>query len=367
MMAAGNQSAKARKTWIRSVALLGLCAVAVAVGIVFEPARGWPGVLTAAVYGISIAMGVILFATINVAAGARWWHPLRPICVELSRTIVVPAVLILVVLGLGVTSLYPWAASGAMEGHLHAKEAWLNVPFFIARGSLILLVWLAIVYFLGRGLNAVVQQPSAEATRRLLSTSALSIVLLAITISVAFWDWTMSLEPEWFSTVYGVYGFAGALQGGIAVVAVSAIHMARREGQTVAPNVLHDLGKLLFAFSMFWAYIWFCQYMLIWYANLPEETSHYIVRFSHGWSMLFWLNPLINFGVPFFVLMSADTKKSPSVLLHVSLVILVGRWLDIYLLIGPATASASSVPIYAIIATFGVLIGMGIVFFRTHR
>jgi hypothetical protein len=109
---------------------------------------------------------------------------------------------------------------------------------------------------------------------------------------------------------------------------------------------------------MFWAYIWFCQYMLIWYANLPEEVSHYLTRTGGGWGPLFWLNPIVNFGIPFFVLLSARAKRREDVLYQMSLLVLVGRWLDVYLLVEPSTSPSVSAPFFHVAATVLVVVGM---------
>ena len=192
------------------------------------------------------------------------------------------------------------------------------------------------------------------------------LVLYAITNAVASWDWGMSLEPEWFSTMYAVYVFAGTFLGGIAAVALLVLTL-ERNGQLARrpkPAALHDLGKLLFAFATFWAYIWFCQYMLIWYANLPEETGHYAARLSGGWSMLFYLNPILNWVVPFVVLLSAGTKRHAPTLAPVAIVVLLGRWLDCFLLVAPAAGPLPGFPTAAVAASLAVLGGMGLLFRR---
>ncbi|MDP6125144.1 MAG: hypothetical protein QGH20_05245, partial [Candidatus Latescibacteria bacterium] len=293
--------------------------------------------------------------------GARWWHGVVATSFKIARTLPVPAILLVLTLVLGLRVLYPWAVPGATETNhlLHEKAIWLNAPFFLARMVVVLAIWFAVTKLLADSVTPDNQHPHAKASASPGRAGAASLLLLAVSVSVGFWDWVMSLEPEWFSTIFSVYGFSGALHGGIAAVTVMALLKTRPGGACpVDPHARHTLGILLFAFTMFWAYIWFCQYMLIWYANLPEETSHFATRFTGGWQMLFWLNPIVNFVVPFVALLSVPAKKNPWLLQRVALIILVGRWLDVYLMVTPASGAGRSVPIYAVAATLVVVVSM---------
>ncbi len=224
-------------------------------------------------------------------------------------------------------------------------------------------IWLGLIQLLRKNFNAVRAELTVRSNGSLVRSAVFFLLLFALTISVASWDWTMSLEPEWFSTMRGVYGFAGTFLGGIAAISVLAILGGDRLGRSLTSNQRHDLGKLLFAFSMFWAYIWFCQYMLIWYANIPEETPYFFTRLHEGWAFLFWLNPVLNFVLPFLVLLSAHTKRNPTVLLQVALLVLAGRFLDVYLMVVPATGAPPELPTYALCASAAVLALMAFVYF----
>jgi hypothetical protein len=189
--------------------------------------------------------------------------------------------------------------------------------------------------------------------------SAGFIVVMGLTVSVGFWDWTMSLEAEWFSTMYSVYGFAGCLQGGMAAATALCIWWSRHNPDSgIDAKVRHDLGKLLFGFSFFWAYIWFCQFMLIWYANLPEEVGYYLTRFQGGWALVFWLDPLMNFVIPFFWLLSARVKKNEGALLQAAVFVLCARFVDVLLLVEPAKSESVVFPIYHLVATVAVAVVM---------
>ena len=350
-----NGSATTRDELLYGIAVLG--AGVVAIGVLIEPVLGWAGLLVGAVFGLTIAIGGALFASINLATNAKWWKPLRHECVSLARTLPVPAVALVIVLAAGVGVLYPWANEQFMaESHLvHAKAGWLNRPFFTVRSVIILLLWLAFVSSLRRHL-------AKGHTVRLVRTGVVFLIVFGLTISVGFWDWTMSLEPEWFSTMHGVYGFAGAFQVGIAVTLLLALR-----NHKVGKKPLYDLGSLLFAFSLFWGYIWYCQGMLIWYANVPEETFHYANHMSNGWSSLFWLNPILNVVAPIVLLMSRHARRSRVMLGQVAIVVVVGHFIDILLLVGPAAGryntpevggAASIMPVAAVGAALAVGAGM---------
>ncbi len=334
-----------------------LCLLVLVIGILLRPEAGWSGLLIGGFFGLTLALGASLFAAINAVSGARWSAPFAVVPSALGRTLIVPALALAVTFLGGLSVLYPWAQPAVVEGShlLQEKTAWLNVPFFLARAGIILLVLLAMTHSLfhrpASGNAAALPRPPA---------AAVFLVVFAVAITVGSWDWLMSLEPEWFSTMYGVYSFAGAFVGGIAAITVLSIRLSGSHASPVqlGERQLHDLGSLLFGFSVFWAYIWFCQYMLIWYANIPEETPYYARRLSYSWSMLFWLNPVVNFVVPFVVLLSSRAKRNPQVLMEVAGVVLAGRWLDTYLMVAPALARYPEFPVYALAATGAVLLGM---------
>ena len=342
-----------RTTLVLTASFFGLLALA---GIVVAPVRGLSAWLVAAHFALEIAVGVAVFVAIHVVSGARWWHPVSGLAARLAGAAIVPALVLALLLAAGTTTLYPWATPGASADHLlHHKLPWLNVAGFLVRGGLILLVWVLFVRGLRARMRAAAEGQASRAPARLASLSAVFIVVFGLTASVAAWDWTMSLEPEWYSTMRGVYLFANAILGALAVLTAAAVGLERVGRLRLGESVRHDLGKLLFAFSFFWAYIWFCEYLLIWYADLPEEVTHYLMRTRGGWSTAFWLNPILSFVVPFVALMGARAKKNPQILVQVSAVILLGRWTDVLLRVRPPLEEAPLFPGFAIAATLAVL------------
>jgi len=168
--------------------------------------------------------------------------------------------------------------------------------------------------------------------------SAVFVVVFALLYSLASIDWLMALSPEWFSTMWGVYQFAGAFLGGLATITLLTVLLGRagRLPHGARTKVLHPLGILLFAFSCFWMYIWFSQYMLIWYTNMPEETFFFAHQ-SHGlWGPLFIANLVLNWVIPFFVLLPRPAKENARVMLRIAVLLLAGHWLDLYLAIVPS-------------------------------
>jgi Ni/Fe-hydrogenase subunit HybB-like protein len=210
------------------------------------------------------------------------------------------------------------------------------------------------------------RDPAPEHHQSLVRWSAIFVVVFGLTILPASVDWVMSLDPHWASTIFAVYLVAGVLQSGLAALTIIVVLLRERGplAEVVRDDHLHDLGKLLLGFSTFWAYMWLSQYLLIWYANLPEEVSHYIRRTSGGWLPLFLLNVTINWVVPFLVLLPRSAKRHHRVLLGVSLLVLLGHWLDLYLLVMPEMRETPSLNAVELIVAAGY---MGLFLLMTSR
>ena len=201
-------------------------------------------------------------------------------------------------------------------------------------------------------------------TRANVRLSAAFLMVFGVTFTLASFDWMMSLEPLWYSTIFGVYNFAGLFLSGLAAIVVVALWLERAGPlqHVLTADHRHDLGKLLFAFSVFWMYIWFSQYMLIWYTNIPEETAYFVRRAHGGWFVLFLANVVLNWLVPFSILLRRDTKCRRQTLGLVAAAVLVGRWLDLYLMIFPAVVGAAPrIGVWEIGLTAGGLGGFALV------
>src|SRR5262249_27321787 len=243
-------------------------------------------------------------------------------------------------------------------------RVWLSRPFFLARAVAYLACWTLFARLLTG--TSRTRLAGANASGRQITLSAGFLVILALTLVPASFDWIMSLEPEWYSTIFGFYDFAGMFLSGLAAIVVLMLWMRRvaRDRITVTDDQLHDLGTLLFAFSIFWAYIWFCQYMLIWYGNLPEETAYFVTRQRETWGVLFVLNLGLNWAVPFVVLLTRAAKRRPSSLLLAAGGIIAGRFVDLYLAIAPGITAAPAAGVPEIGLTIGAIALFTLVFLR---
>jgi hypothetical protein len=328
-------------------ALVAIGGVTFFAGLFLAPRRIWPDLLMASYFLLELSLAGIFFVALHYVTGASWNVALRRIPEAMAVVLPVGAAGMAAVLLLH-PGLYPWFGVTSLGGdpaNAGFKSLWLNRPCFLARSAVYIASWFAFATAIVRTSRRQDLNGDLSLTRRNARLSAGFLVVFGVTLCLASFDWIMSLEPRWSSTIFGIYDFASLFLGGLAALVILVVLVGRLAPTQflVTEAHMHDLGKLLFAFSTFWAYIWFCQYMLIWYANIPEETAYFVER-QHGfWGPLFLLNLLLNWGVPFLALMPVRAKKSANVLLKVALVILLGRWLDLYLRIVPPFAGSKPV------------------------
>jgi len=259
----------------------------------------------------------------------------------------VPAVLPLFVvlfvpLLLGGHRIFPWARPDLLDGELrHLVEHrgdWQKMPFFAARAAFYFLSWVVTAELLRRWSLRQDAAGGITLTRWQRRLGAGSLPLLALTVSFAAFDWLMSIDPRFYSTIFGVYWFAGSFLGAFAVIAIAAAVTRRDPTQFGAHMNLehfHSVGKFLLAFTAFWAYIAFSQFLLIWIANVPEEVPWYILRIRGPWGGVGAFLALFQFLVPFFLLLSRDLKRSPRALAGVAAWLLLAHWVDLYWLVMP--------------------------------
>jgi hypothetical protein len=238
-------------------------------------------------------------------------------------------------------TLYPWldAEHVSHDTLLQEKQAYLNLPFFTIRAIFFFAVWIAFaVHFIYGSLAQDSCEQDIAKSVRMRKVSAPFMLLFALTATFASFDWLMSLEPHWFSTIFGVYVFSGMVVTALSAITTATVWL-RRSGRlgrgVVGDGHLYNLGALLFAFVCFWAYIAFSQYMLIWYGNLPEETFYLVRRFEGGWLAVSVALAVIRFVIPFLALLSRGAKMNATRLLWVSGLLIFGQFLDLYWLIMP--------------------------------
>ncbi len=308
------------------------------VGFFLAPERIWPNLLLASYYFLGLGVAAALFIALLAVTNAGWATAIRRVPEAMLSTLPIGA-LMMVAMMLGIHSLYEWSHDSvvAADPILRSKTVWLNTPFFVGRTILYLALWLGFSTYVLRISRTQDSNGSVKVLSRTKTASAIFIVVFALTFTLASMDWIMSLEPHWYSTIFGVYHFAGTFLAGLAAITILVI-LLKRWGpfeHVLTTAHLHSLGKLIFAFSTFWMYIWFSQYMLTWYANIPEEVTYFVKREEGSWVIFTVVNVLFNWVIPFIVLLPAWTKKNEGLLLRVSIIILIGHWIDLFWMILP--------------------------------
>lgn len=288
---------------------------------------------------LGLALAALGFLLIDTVVRAAWSVVMRRIAETMAATLPLFAVLFIPIITIGYHELYPWTHE--TDTVLERKRWFLSDGFFMGRAVAYFVVWtlLSVVMYRGSVANDVTTDVTARDARirRLWAIAAPGIILYALTQSFQAVDWMMSLSPHWYSTIYGVYFFAATVQAYFAFMALVVMMLQRGGVLTTAITTehFHDLGKYAFGFTIFWAYIAFSQFILIWYANLPEETEFYVMRMHGGWGGVSYALPVLHFFVPFFFLLSRHVKRRRVGLALGASYILAMYLLDFYWLILP--------------------------------
>lgn len=323
-----------------SLALTALGVLGLGIGAFLAPQQLFPAYLAAYAYAVSTALGALIFLMIGHAMNAGWPVVLR----RLTETVVASLpmlTLLFIPLLFGLHLLYPWirpeALSDEVARHLVlAKRPYLNVPSFLTRAAVYLVVWVVIGERLRRWSLERDTNPHANVDRRLRALSAGALPLVALTFSFAGFDWLMSLTPTWFSTLYPVYWFAGGFVAALALLTVLTF-AAQRAGLLPEVTVFHyyALGRMLLSFVIFWAYVAYFQFFLIWITNRPEEITFYLERVRGPWYPATIVLVAVQFVVPFFALLSYRLKHRPPLLTAVAGWVFVAHYLDVHWLVIP--------------------------------
>ena len=323
--------------WNRIPVMGAICALLGTVGCAIlgagNPKQFFFSWLVSFLFFLSLALGALFFVLIQYAAQGGWGIVLRRIGETTFAMLPVMAALFLPLV-LGLHDLFEWSHAEAVanDALLRWKAPYLNVPFFLIRAVLYFGLWsfIAVTYYRGsRGQDATGDHAVSARLRRFAGPA---IIVLALTQTFASVDWIMSLTPHWYSTMFGVYFFAGSFVGFIALLSVAAAAM-RRAGlldTVISVEHLHDVGKLLFGFTVFWAYIGFSQFFLVWYANLPEETTWYQARMQGSWMTVSVFLMVGHFAAPFFYLMGRTVKRHDATLAVGGAWLLAMHFVDLY-------------------------------------
>jgi len=335
---------------MRQVALV-LCAIGViafAIGLVTAADRTWLNLLVDGWFVFALGVGSLFFIGAQRLANSKWWSPIRRVPEAFSLLVPVGAVL-LAVLAIGFHKLYPWtdpASPEMVDAHplvVPGRMTYLAPAFVYARMIVIAALWTVFALRMRKiSLEGDASRDAGvSAYTRLYRYSGVFVPLFAITFAAASYDWLISLEPKWFSTMFSVYIFAGAFVQSIAAIALTTVTLKRKslwgkDGAVVDNHVVQTLGTMILAFSTFWGYIWTCQFLLIWYGDIPEEAIWYVKRCTGGWLPLLLASFVVSWIIPFFTLLPLKSKRSLKVMTAMSVLVLLGRWFDLYIIVMPA-------------------------------
>jgi hypothetical protein len=332
---APDLAALGRRALIAGVA----AGVACAVGLASDPPRFFRAYLVAWVLWLGVALGSLAIEMLHHLSRGAWGLVIRRILEAASRTLPLLAVLFVPLL-FGLDDLYPWARAEtvAADEHLQHKAPYLNVPFFLARLAASFVIWTALAAALSRMSRRQDDTADPALERRMQVLSAPGLALYCLTMTFTAIDLLMSLDPNWFSAIYGVYVVGGQAVSAMAFTVVAALYLSRRApmSDVFQARHFHDHGKLLFAFTMLWAYFALSQFLIIWSGDVPEEIGFYRDRLAGGWNAVSILLVILHFAVPFVLLLSRDLKRDARKLAGVAALLLVMRWVDLHWLVSPA-------------------------------
>ena len=304
--------------------------------------RPWAALYVAALFFMMLSLGTLAFYAIQRASQAGWSPILFRVMEGITAYLFPGTLIILIILILSsmhLNHLFVWMDPEVVEHDeiIQAKSGYLNSPFLIARAIFYILGWNLYRYYSRK--FSLAQDKSNDISNHVknFKISAGFLAFFIVTESMMSWDWIMSVDPHWFSTLFGWYVFASMFVSGITTIALVTIYLKSKGYlEKVNDNHIHDLGKFMFGVSIFWAYLWFSQFMLIWYANIPEEVTYFITRIE-DYNVPFFGMIALNLIFPFLLLMNSDYKRVNWFIVMTGIIILIGHYIDVFNMIMPAT------------------------------
>ncbi len=324
-----------------SFGLMGVGLVLFIIGVLTNldnPARIWTSLLYNNHYFILIGLMGLFFVASQTIGYNGWFIMIRRISEALAKYIWVGAILMIPILLFGLNNIYYWSTEHAIGDSLvEGKAAFLNSTGFYIRSAVYLLGWAGFAHLIVNNSRASDKDDDISLYNKSKTLCAIFLVFFGVTSSTSAWDWLMSIDAHWFSTLYGWYTFISTFVASMAMTAL-IILILKSYGylRYVTDEHIHDVGKYMFAFSVAWAYLWFSQFMLIWYANIPEETIYYRHRWEN-YPILFFGTFVINFVVPILVLMTRGAKRRNILMMVMAVIIIFGHWMDFYMLAMPGS------------------------------
>jgi hypothetical protein len=327
------------RTWRQRSLTMGVAALVVClIGAIFTPAQFFRSYLWSYMFFIGLSLGCMALAMLQFLTGGAWGVVIRRICESAARTLPLLA-LLFVPVALGIPWLYRWADAKAVAADeiLRHKHVYLNVPFFLIRAAFYFAGWIFCAQFLSRWSLEEDRTGGRRLRRRLQLISGPGLVFWGFSVTFMAIDWILSINPHWFSTIFGMLFMAGQGLSSIAfVIAITVILMNRRPfAEIITPRHLHDLGKLALTFVMVWAYFAFSQFLIIWSGNMRDEITWYADRLRGGWQVIGLGLVLLHFALPFALLLSRDLKRNSGLLTVVAVWILAMRLVDLYWMVAP--------------------------------
>ncbi|WP_031500024.1 hypothetical protein [Bryobacter aggregatus] len=325
--------------WQRMSLVVGAVAMLLAiVGYFLDPVQFLRSYLFGYLYWLGMGLGCLAILLLHHTVGGKWGMLIRRMCEAGARTLPYMFVLLLPIL-VNLPLLYPWARPEAAHDPLiYLKAAYLNIPAVIGRAIFYFVIWALYAYLLSRWSGEQDRTGDEKLIGKMRSWSAPGLIVFTFVTTFAFVDWVMSLEPHWFSTVYGAMFLVGQVLESFAFLIALVIILAGRPPlrEHVTKQHLHDLGNLMFAFMVLWAYLSFSQFLIIWSGNLPEETPWYLHRLNGGWTWVALSLVIFHFSVPFLLLLLRGVKRDAERLLKVCVLMIAVRVIDVYWVIEPA-------------------------------
>ncbi len=308
------------------------------VGLFTNPAQFFQSYLMAFMLVLGLTLGCLALAMIHQLSGGAWGVVTRQVLGAASRVVPVLTLLFLPI-AFGLHYLYEWSHADvvAHDEILQAKHAYLNTPFFLVRAAMYFLIWNGLVYFLNKWSLEQDRSTDSGIAARMQRLSGGGLLAYVLTVTFASFDWLMSLDPHWFSTIYGVLIIGGQGLTALAFLIATFVWLSRRApfDTILEPQHFHDLGNLMLGFVMLWAYFSFSQYLIIWSGNLPEEITWYLYRTQTGWRFVGLTLIVFHFVVPFLLLLSRRMKREPQLIVKIAIGMLVARFVDLFWLIAP--------------------------------
>ena len=321
------------------VGVIGLAAAGA--GYAMDSEQFFHSYLTGFLYWLAISLGCIGWTMIHHLTDGNWGFPVRRIWEAGSRTIILMALLALPILFVGMDALFPWVRPEAAHDTLiQGKAAYLNTPFFMGRSAAYFFLWIGFALYLSGAsfkLDALGEHNEKIASR-MRKVSGLGVFVMAITVTFFSVDYAMSIDPHWFSTIFGFLFAVSNLLSAMAFTIVMARMLRHRSplDKALTTSVWHDLGNLLMAFTILWAYMSFSQFLIIWSGNTQEEVPWYIQRMGPGWLWISLALVIFHFALPLLVLLTRKTKRAPQMLVKVALYMLVMRFVDLFWITQPS-------------------------------